>query len=512
VSKLRRRSFGNHARDGHAPVLILPNIRVRAANQAPILPDRKYVLYWMIAARRSSWNFALDRAIGYARTLSKPLIVFEPLECDYPWASDRLHRFVTDGMADNAAAFAKSPITYFPYVEAQPGDGGGLLEALAARACVVLTDDFPCSFLPRLVASAAVRLDVRLEAVDSNGLLPLAATDRAFITAASFRRFVQKTLPEQLNVIPEAAPLARLRLETLTSIPRTITSRWPAASRRLLDGDAAAFARLPIDHGVPAVSMRGGSTSGRQALEHFVDRRLSGYAELQSEPESNQTSRLSPYLHFGHVSAHQVFDSVMGREGWSRRRVAGRPAVGAREGWWGVSASAERFLDQFVVWRELGYNMCARRPDDYDRYASLPEWARATLETHKRDRRPYRYDLETLECGATHDRLWNAAQGQLRREGWMHNYLRMLWGKKILEWSTTPQQALDRMIAIMNRWSIDGRDPNSYSGYFWTLGRYDRPWPERDIFGVVRYMSSANTARKFSVKNYIEEFAPESSP
>lgn len=152
--------------------------------------------------------------------------------------------------------------------------------------------------------------------------------------------------------------------------------------------------------------------------------------------------------------------------------------------------------------------MCAKRPDDYDRYESLPDWAQDTLRAHRRDSRPHVYDRATLERGATHDRLWNAAQGQLLRDGWFHNYMRMLWGKKILEWSRTPQEALERMIAIMNRWSLDGRNPNSYSGYFWTLGRYDRPWPERQVFGTVRSMSSSNTARKIGVRKYIATYAP----
>ena len=158
------------------------------------------------------------------------------------------------------------------------------------------------------------------------------------------------------------------------------------------------------------------------------------------------------------------------------------------------------------MWRELGYNMCAKRPDDYDTYESLPEWARATLAKHASDPRPYTYDAATLENATTADPLWNAAQNQLRQDGWMHNYLRMLWGKKILEWSPTPQEALDRMTTIMNRWALDGRNPNSYSGYFWTLGRYDRPWPERPVFGTIRAMSSINTAKKISVKNFIAQY------
>jgi deoxyribodipyrimidine photo-lyase len=253
--------------------------------------------------------------------------------------------------------------------------------------------------------------------------------------------------------------------------------------------------------------MRGGARAAQDALETFVSDRLPRYSELHNEPEADITSRLSPYLHFGHLAAHLVFDRVMRQEGWSKRRIAGKPAAGAREGWWRTSPPTERFLDQLIVWRELGYNMCAKRPDGYDRYDSLPDWAQETLRAHRRDRRPVVYDLATLERGATHDPLWNAAQGQLLREGWFHSYMRMLWGKKILEWSRTPQDALERMITIMNRWSLDGRNPNSYSGYFWTLGRYDRPWPERPIFGTVRSMSSGNTARKIAVRRYIDKFA-----
>lgn len=478
--------------------------RCRAANDAPIRSERSYVLYWMIAARRPVWNFALDRAVDQARALRKPLVVLEALEVDYPWASDRLHCFVIAGMHDNARAFAATRATYFPYVEPRPGDGRGLLETLAQSACVVVTDEFPCFFLPRIVAAAATRLDVRLEAVDGNGLIPLAAADRVFKTAASFRRFVQRTLPGHLNATPRPKPLAGARLDALPALPREVTTRWPAAPMSLLQDAASAVRGLPIDHEVPPVAMRGGARAAQKALESFVANRLSRYADLHNEPEADNTSRLSPYLHFGHLSVHQVFDRVMREQGWSKRRVANKPANGAREGWWGVSPSAERFLDQLIVWRELGYNMCAMRPDDYDRYESLPSWAQDTLRVHRRDRRPYVYDLAALERGATHDPLWNAAQGQLRREGWFHNYMRMLWGKKILEWSRTPQDALERMIAIMNRWSLDGRNPNSYSGYFWTLGRYDRPWPERPIYGTVRSMSSANTARKISVEQYIE--------
>jgi deoxyribodipyrimidine photo-lyase len=172
-----------------------------------------------------------------------------------------------------------------------------------------------------------------------------------------------------------------------------------------------------------------------------------------------------------------------------------------------MSANAEGFLDQVITWRELGYNFTSHRAD-YDRYESLPDWAQKTLKKHARDGRKYVYNLEQFETAATHDQLWNAAQTQLVGEGRLHNYLRMLWGKKILEWSGSPQKGLEIMIHLNNKYGLDGRNPNSYSGIFWILGRYDRPWgPERPIFGTIRYMSSANTARKVSVENYVRKYS-----
>jgi deoxyribodipyrimidine photo-lyase len=474
-------------------------------NDRRVAADRPYVLYWMIAARRTRWNYALDRAIEWAQSLKKPLVVLEALRVNYPWASDRLHRFAIDGMADNRASFAAVPIHYYPYVEATIDDGKGLLAAIGRSACIVVTDQFPCFFLPRMVEAAAQRVDVSLEAIDGNGLLPLAAADRAYTAASHFRRFVQRELIGQLRAPPAARPLEGLDLPRLERLPDEITRRWPAATGRLLK-DRAALAALPIDHAVPAVELRGGEREAVRRLDAFVRERLDRYADRHNDPDADITSRLSPYLHFGHMSAHEVFDAVMRHERWSLARVLAKPAHGAREGWWGVSASAEAFLDQLVVWRELAYNTCAKRPHDYDRYESLPAWALATLSAHRTDRRPYRYTRDEFESAATHDALWNAIQTQLRREGWFHNYMRMLWGKKILEWSRTPRAALDTMVHIMNRWSLDGRDPNAYAGYFWTLGRYDRPWPERPVFGTVRSMSSERTRQKVDVANYLTRF------
>ncbi len=484
-----------------------PTCRIRALNAAPVRPTGDWVLYWMVANRRSRWNFSLDRALEHARALNRPLVVLEALRCDYPWASDRLHRFALEGMADNAAAFAQAGVAYHPYIEPAKRAGKGLLEAMASRACVVVTDDFPAFFLPKMTEAAASKVPVRMDAVDSNGLYPMHATDRVFTTAHSFRAHLQKALPEHLEVMPIANPLQSYS-GGLAALPKEITDRWPRVSEALLAGDVST---LPIDHTVGPAAQRGGPSEASKTLRAFLATRLARYADERSEPESDAASGLSPYIHWGHISAHEIFDAVMTREDWNPGRL-GPSTGGSREGWWGVSRTAESFLDELVTWREIGFNMCSH-VEGYDRWETLPDWARATMELHATDPRPVLYTPEQLENARTADPLWNAAQRQLVREGRMHNYLRMLWGKKVLEWCATPREALELLIHLNNKYALDGRNPNSYSGIFWVFGRYDRAWgPERPIFGTIRYMSSDNTARKFDVKGYLKRYGPTSQP
>jgi len=409
----------------------VPAIRIQARNDAPVNTGGDFVLYWMTGFRRTTWSFSLQRAVEWAEELKKPLVVLEALRCDYRWASDRLHRCVLDGMADNARRLNGTGVLYYPYVEPAPRAGKGLLAALAGQSSLVVTDDFPAFFLPNAVAAAARQLPVRLEEVDSNGLVPLRAADRVFSTAHSFRRFLQGNLLPYLLQLPEADPIHGKNLPPARGIPQEVSLRWPKATEDLLSAKPQALAALPIDHTVGVAGIRGGTTAGESTLKRFLDLRLRRYAEARNQPEEEATSGLSPYLHFGHISTHQVFAELGRRVGWSPTSLT-PTAAGGRTGWWGVSREAEAFLDQLVTWRELGFNMCSRR-EDYDRYESLPEWARETLSHHAQDPRPHLYSLEELETGQTHDPLWNAAQMQLVREGRIHNYLRMLWGKR--SWS-----------------------------------------------------------------------------
>ena len=488
----------------------VPETRLRIVNDQPVRDEHDCVLYWIIANRRSRWNFSLERAIEYASELGKPLIVLEALRCDYQWASDRLHRFILQGMADNRAALSNLPVRYYAYVEPEQGAGQGLVEAFAERACVVVTDDFPCFFLPRMIAATARRLSVRLEAVDSNGLLPLRAADKVFARAHDFRRFLQKNLEPHLSELPKSAPFQGSDLPEPPSIPKSILHRWPEASDSLLTGDVPELAGLPIDHDVGPAAFDGGSIAAGRQLDQFIDERLPRYAEGRNHPDEGASSGFSPYLHFGHLSAHEVFARIAEREGWSPASL-GDQTKGSREGWWGMSPEAENFLDELITWRELGYNR-TWQTDDYDQYESLPGWAKETLAAHAADAREHVYSLNDFEAGDTHDDIWNAAQRQLVIEGRMHNYLRMLWGKKILEWSASPQEALQTMIHLNNKYAVDGRNPNSYSGIFWVMGRYDRAWgPERPIYGKIRYMTSDSTRRKLKMSRYLETFCPDDS-
>lgn len=484
----------------------VPGQRIRQLNDQPLHGDGEYVLYWMTASRRLTSNFALQRACELARQQGKPLLVFEALRVDYQWASRRLHAFVIQGMHDNAAIARAAGHRYEAWIERSPGAGAGLIESLASRACGVVTDDFPCFFLPRMTAAVARRVTVRVEAVDSNGLLPMRAADAVFPSAYAFRRYLQRSLSPHLVQLPVERPLADRMVPRMPVNVDVIGEHWQSGLIGAFDCNAA-LDRLAIDQTVQEAVMPGGAVAASQCLAAFMNRKLSRYGEERNQPDADVSSGLSPYLHFGHISVHDVFRAVVAAETWTPDCLADARAVrGSRAGWWGMSDAAESFLDELVTWRELGFNMCWQRRN-YDRYESLPDWARQTLAQHAADPRPIVYSLDQLREAATHDAIWNAAQTQLVSEGRMHNYLRMLWGKKILEWSPSPQIALDVMIELNNRFAVDGRNPNSYSGIFWVLGRYDRPWgPERPIFGKIRYMSSDNTAKKLDLDKYLERY------
>lgn len=477
----------------------LNNFRIRTLNDAPVRKDRDYVLYWMVAYRRPFYNFALEHAVSIAQKLNSALVILEPLRIDYPWSSERHHRFIIDGMYDNIHAFDKYKVNYYPYLERKCGEGKGLLATLAKRANYLISDDFPTFFLPNAMAAAAKQVDIRFDIVDSNGLLPMRQSQRYFTTAASFRRALQKETMDCVMDFPAREPLENLNLPQV-DLPKEIVARWPMLKR----DEIVDLSRFTFNEEVSASAFKGGFEAATQRWNRFVNTLgLERYGEGKDPPKG--CTGLSPYLHFGHISTHQLLSDIFSAYDWSPSRLAPK-ATGSKEGFWGLPSRVEVFIDELVTWREIGFNACVEL-EDYDRYESLPNWARQTLAAHQSDPRPYCYTLEAFDHAQTHDPLWNAIQNQLVREGRIYNYLRMLWGKKILHWSKSPQDALATMIELNNRYALDGRDPNSYSGIFWVLGRYDRAWgPERPIFGKIRYMTSDSTLKKLHLKPYIETY------
>jgi deoxyribodipyrimidine photo-lyase len=483
----------------------VPSTRIRVVNEAEINAKGAFVLYWMTHYRRLSWNFSLDRAIEWANDLKKPLLIVEELRVTSPWASDRFHKFTLQGMAESEKRLKEAPVRYYPYLEQKLGESVGLLRALFKDAAVVITDDFPASNMLPNAKEIAETVSVLLEAIDSNGLFPVRSTDKIFQTAYSFRRFLQKELPKHFLSAPETSPLKKLRASKPASVSRTVLRKWPAVKvHKFLKQNV--LSSLPINHDIVPVPMVGGPAQAQKTLRMFIRTRLTHYSTDRNDATKNVNSGLSPYLHFGHISTHQIFRELMDSEGWTPDYISLK-CDGRRSGWWGIGQNAEAFLDQLITWREIGFNRCTLQKD-FDQYDSLPTWSQETLGKHASDPRPFVYTRNQFEQAKTHDPLWNAAQKQLIEEGIIHNYLRMLWGKKILEWSPTPQKALKTMIELNDKYALDGQDPNSYSGIFWILGRYDRPWgPERPIFGTVRYMSSESTKRKMRVAEYIERYA-----
>lgn len=481
--------------------MTLNQSRLRRANEGRIARDGEHVLYWMQASRRLRHNHALDYACRCARELGKPLVVYEGLRYDYPWASERHHRFVLEGMRDNRADAAALGVTYWPFVATPEAPGHGLVRSLASRTCLVVTDDWPCFVVPAQTEALARKTDRAVFLVDGSCVVPLSLLGPVVSAAAHLRPRIHKLFGAAFEGRARAEPAVPEGPATPIEPP---FAPW--------DGDVdRTLAALPIDHAVKAVpGTRGGRGAGRDRLARFVADRLPRYAEERSKPaspEQGAASGLSPYLHHGHLSIEEVVHAVLAGAYGTADITRGAP--GKREGFHGTDPGVNAFLDEAITWRDVGHQWhWHRRADTESLERALPAWALATLAKHADDPRKHLYSAEQWEAAATHDPLWNAAQTELRVTGTMHNYLRMLWGKKVIEWSRSPAEAYRTLVHLNNKYALDGRDPNSFAGILWCFGLFDRPWaPERPALGTIRYMSSDNTAKKFKLDGYLRYVA-----
>ncbi len=475
--------------------------RIRYVNGHEFNQKGSYVHYWMQIYRRLDYNHALNYALACSERWQKPLVLYEGLKLNYPWASQRLHQFILQGMLDNKETAKKLGLNYWPFVETPDDSGRGLLRKLAKDAVAVVTDDFPAFIIPGHTSALADKTDTPVIAIDGNSLVPLSLLGKPISAAAHLRPRVHKAFAEawehRSGLRPEIPKGAKKKVDPAFDL-------WDTK-------DLGKFIEtLPLDKSVPPIKETpGGATEAKNRLIRFLNKRLPRYAEDRSQPlppEESPASGLSPYLHFGHISIEEIVQRVLETTGdWSLEDLSHENS-GKREGFFCNDANVNSFLDEAIVWRDVGFQWhWHRREDTKSLEAALPEWAWQELTEHKKDKRDYLYSPEEWEAGETHDELWNAAQRELVATGVIHNYLRMLWGKKVIEWSATPEEAYSTLEHLNNKYALDGRNPNSYTGILWCFGLFDRPWPSnRKGFGRIRYMSSDSTRKKFKIQKYMD--------
>jgi deoxyribodipyrimidine photo-lyase len=427
--------------------------------------------------RRVESNHALIEAVHLANHLSLPVLYYERLTCAYTHANDRLHTFILEGVPETSRRLARLGIGYVFHLRRRQKDPDDALDRLAQPAAAVVTDDFPTFLAARHNASFPARLDLPYHVVDSSCVVPMNRIEKREYAAYTIRPKIRRLLGEYLT----PAEFLRVEYPYRQSVPEFHTEVEAG-------GIPALVASCEIDHRVPpSLDLRGGRRAAERQLRQFLEHKLHRYAREHNNPALQATSGLSPYLHFGQISSLEVALAV--REHAARHQII-----------------AEEFLEELIVRRELAFNHAryAERPESLD---NLPGWARQTLAKHAADRRSPIYTLQQFEGAQTHDVLWNATQRELLRRGVIHGYYRMYWGKKIIEWSASCEEALETMVYLHDRWALDGRDPNTYTNILWCFGLHDRPWRERPIFGMVRFMSLDGMRRKTDVESYLRQMS-----
>lgn len=458
--------------------------RVRPLNGRAASSDGEFVLLWLHHAVRGHENAVLDVAVDLANRLDHPVLIYQGLGGDHRFNSDRHHTFILEGARDLDGQLRERTNGCIRFAFHLPEDRSSPspLRELVRRASVCVVEDFPAPPFPKWSMSLARRAPCAVIAVDATCVVPMQSLTKAYDRAYKFR---SKAWKDYLSRLREPWP------EAILQTRRTLEGAdlgFEPVDFETLD-IANACARCRIDHSVPPVADTvGGSRAGYERWERFWGDRLGAYHKARnSAAQPEAVSRMSAYLHHGHVSALRL-----GREALERG-----------------GDGADKFLDELFVWREMAHNFCFYRTLDdpsgasLETSAALPDWAVQTLRDHRSDEREHRYTWEQLAIGATHSGLWNACQRSLFRQGELHNNVRMTWGKAILEWTRSPGIALDTLIDLNHRYSLDGNDPNSYGGLLWCMGQFDRPFePEQAVLGTVRPRDVDSHEQRVDMKRY----------
>ena len=439
-----------------------PRVFIRRAGLPD--PDGRCVVYWMRRSQRAQDNPALETAIGAGNLLHKPVAVFFAL-IPVQGANLRHYAFMLQGLAEVADQLRRKNVAF---VLRRHPDHSVAKFCDEVRASLLITDENPLRGSEARLSRIVRQLRLPVWSVDADVVVP------------------SRLIPAKQYAARIIRPkLLKLREEFLVAPKNTkATIAWKMLPKSLLC-DESSLRGLKIDHSVQPVAAQGGSREALRLLREFTRYKLGDYPKRRNHPEEDGTSRLSPYLHFGQISPVRIGLEV-------QKARAGR-------------AAKDAFLDQLITWRELAVNF-VRCNEQYDSIECAEPWAHRSLSEHAHDARPILYTERQLENAETHDHLWNAAQIQMVEHGWMHNYMRMYWGKKILEWTRSPAEAFQIAVRLNDKYEVDGRDPNGYAGIAWAIaGKLDRRWFERPIFGQIRYMSAASTGKKFDSKRYIAQ-------
>jgi len=456
----------------HDLAALSSNPRVLVRREGALRNDPRCVVYWMQRSIRVADNPALNVAIKVGNILNLPVAVYFGVVPNYPNANLRHYHFLQQGLRDAAEDAAELGVAFI--VRRPPYTLEAFLDEVGAA--MLVGDESPCREPERWRKVLTKRLKIPYWTVDADVVVPSRVFNRSFVLLHHFRPHLKAELPNYLVEPTIAKPDKPWKAENPRSfdLSKDITTGFTKLDRSV----------KPVD------TFTGGTHAALKLLKEFVQHKLAEYDETRNHPETEGTSRLSPYLHFGNIGPLTIASAV--------KKAANKQKI--------PDATTDRYLEQLIGWRELAV-LFVRHEPNYDNWECAAPWARKTLIEHTADPRPHRYTFDQLERAETHDELWNAAQLQMTTTGWMHNYMRMYWAKMILNWAPDPATAFDWAVILNDKYQLDGRDPNGYAGIAWAIvGRLDRPWFNRPVFGLVRPMTGASLARKFDATAYIAQF------
>ena len=429
-----------------------------------------FVLYWMQQSQRAEYNHALEYAVQQANRRGQGVLVVFGLMDDYPEANLRHYTFMLQGLQETQTTLAKRGIK----MVVQKGHPADVTLAAGQKASLIVCDRGYLRHQKQWRQKVAQQAGCRVVQIESDVVVPIEVVSQKAEYAA---RTIRPKIHKQLNKYLVEFKSTKLKNASLSL-------RAKAFDLKNFD---ATFAKLKIDRGVKAVShlFQGGTSKAHKIFDDFLRNRFENYVENRNQPQTDDVSHMSKYLHFGQISPLYLALQILKTDKQFKD-------------------AQEAYLEELIVRRELAMNFVYYTPH-YDSYRCLPNWAQKTLAEHKKDQREYRYTRRQLESAKTHDEYWNAAMREMKSTGFMHNYMRMYWGKKILEWTPTPEQAFKTTLAINNKYFLDGRDANSYTGVAWVFGVHDRAWFERPVFGKIRYMAASGLERKCDIQAYVKK-------